>query len=149
MMREMLTHYINRYAAYGLQFEGSMKVQKRDKTGFSIISQQLPILRPMSDLYAEIIESGYNDGQPFIPLGKLAQERYPHLASRRFFADAKYIECAEDDLSGWSKIYEIELEEMSVGEFDLLHRLKFDYRGLIDAKLAVSVHDLPTNPYEA
>ena len=32
--------------------------------------------------------------------------------------------------------------------YDLLHRLKFDYRGLIDAKLAVSVHDLPTNPYE-
>lgn len=47
MMREMLTHYIDRYAAYGLQFEVSMKVQKRDKTGFSIISQQLPILRPV------------------------------------------------------------------------------------------------------
>ena len=27
-------------------------------------------------------------------------------------------------------------------------RLHFDYRGLIDAGLAVSVHDLPTNPYE-
>lgn len=33
--------------------------------------------------------------------------------------------------------------------YDLLHRLHLDYRGLILAGLAVSVHDLPTNPYEA
>lgn len=33
--------------------------------------------------------------------------------------------------------------------YDLLHRLHFDYRGLIDAGLAVSVHDLKQNPYEA
>lgn len=32
--------------------------------------------------------------------------------------------------------------------FDLLHRLHFDHRGLIDAGLAVSVHDLKQNPYE-
>uniref|UniRef100_UPI00402753BC hypothetical protein n=1 Tax=Alistipes shahii TaxID=328814 RepID=UPI00402753BC len=30
--------------------------------------------------------------------------------------------------------------------YDLLHRLHLDYRGLILAGLAVSVHDLPTNP---
>ena len=64
MMREMLTHYINRYAAYGLQFEGSMKVQKRDKTGFSIISQQLPILRPGDDVRNEITHGG----QQLVPL---------------------------------------------------------------------------------
>jgi len=33
--------------------------------------------------------------------------------------------------------------------FDLFHRLHFDYRDLIGAGLAVSVHDLPTNLYEA
>jgi hypothetical protein len=32
--------------------------------------------------------------------------------------------------------------------FDYLHELKIDYRGLIDAGLAVSVYDLETNPYE-
>ena len=32
--------------------------------------------------------------------------------------------------------------------FNAFHRLHLDYRGLILAGLAVSVHDLPTNPYE-
>lgn len=31
-----------------------------------------PILRPMSDLYVEITERGYNDGKPFIPIVELA-----------------------------------------------------------------------------
>lgn len=37
----------------------------------------------------------------------------------------------------------------AVSDFDLFHRLHFDYRDLIGAGLAISVHDLPTNPYEA
>lgn len=107
-----------------------------------------PVLRPTSDLYVEITERGYNNGKPFVPLVELAKVRYPHLASRRFITDAKYVECAENDLSGWEKMYELELEDMSVGEFDLLHRLHFDYRGLIDDGLAINVHDLRTNQYE-
>lgn len=107
-----------------------------------------PVLRLISDLYVEITERGYNDGKPFVPLVELAMVRYPHLASRRFITDAKYVECAESDLSGWAKIYELELEDMSVDELDLLHRLHLDYRGLIDAGLAVSVHDVKQNPYE-
>ena len=31
-----------------------------------------PILRPMSDLYVEITERGYNDGKAFIPIAELA-----------------------------------------------------------------------------
>jgi hypothetical protein len=109
-----------------------------------------PVLRPMSDLYVEISERGYNNGKPFVPLVEFAKVRYPYLTSRRFITDTKYVECAENDSSGWGKwkMYELELESMSVDELDLLHRLHFDYRGLIDAGLAVSVHDLPTNPYE-
>lgn len=38
---------------------------------------------------------------------------------------------------------------MNTDIFDLFHRLHLDYRGLIPAGLAVSVHDLSTNPYEA
>ena len=85
-----------------------------------------------------------------MPLVEFAKVRYPYLTSRRFITDTKYVECAENDSSGWGKwkMYELELESMSVDELDLLHRLHFDYRGLIDAGLAVSVHDLPTNPYE-
>lgn len=109
-----------------------------------------PVLRPMSDLYVEISERGYNNGKPFVPLVEFAKVRYPYLTSRRFITDTKYVECAENDSSGWGKwkMYELELESMSVDELDLLHRLHFDHRGLIDAGLAVSVHDLPTNPYE-
>lgn len=109
-----------------------------------------PILRPMSDLYVEISERGYNDGKPFVPLVEFAKVRYPYLTSRRFITDTKYVECAENDSSGWGKwkMYELELESMSVDELDLLHRLHLDYRDLIDAGLAVSVHDLKQNPYE-
>ena len=104
----------------------------------------------MSDLYVEISERGYNNGKPFVPLVEFAKVRYPYLTSRRFITDTKYVECAENDSSGWGKwkMYELELESMSVDELDLLHRLHLDYRDLIDAGLAVSVHDLPTNPYE-
>ena len=110
-----------------------------------------PVLRPISDLYVEITERGYNDGKPFVPLVEFAKVRYPYLTSRRFITDTKYVECAENDSSGWGKwkMYELELESMSVDELDLLHRLHLDYRDLIGAGLAVSVHDLPTNPYEA
>ncbi len=110
-----------------------------------------PVLRPMSDLYVEITERGYNDGKPFVPLVEFAKVRYPYLTSRRFITDTKYVECAENDSSGWGKwkMYELELESMSVDELNLLHRLHLDYRDLIGAGLAVSVHDLPTNPYEA
>lgn len=109
-----------------------------------------PILRPMSDLYVEITERGYNDGKPFVPLVEFAKVRYPYLTSRRFITDTKYVECAENDSSGWGKwkMYELELDSMSVDELDLLHRLHLDYRDLIDAGLAVSVHDLKQNPYE-
>lgn len=110
-----------------------------------------PVLRPISDLYVEITERGYNDGKPFVPLVEFAKVRYPYLTSRRFITDTKYVECAENDSSGWGKwkMYELELESMSVDELDLLYRLHLDYRDLIGAGLAVSVHDLPTNPYEA
>lgn len=109
-----------------------------------------PVLRPMSDLYVEISERGYNNGKPFVPLVEFAKVRYPYLTSHRFITDTKYVECAENDSSGWGKwkMYELELESMSVDELDLLHRLHLDYRDLIDAGLAVSVHDLKQNPYE-
>lgn len=114
------------------------------------LARYKPVLRPMSDLYVEISERGYNNGKPFVPLVEFAKVRYPYLTSRRFITDTKYVECAENDSSGWGKwkMYELELESMSVDELDLLHRLHLDYRDLIDAGLAVSVHDLKQNPYE-
>ena len=96
-----------------------------------------PILRPMSDLYVEITERGYNDGKPFVPVKRLGEL----LGSD--YEDCLILDC-------WIKYSPSEVWYSDMCAFlDLLHRLHFDYRGLIDAGLAVSVHDLPTNPYEA
>lgn len=122
-----------------------------------------PILRPMSDLYVEITERGYNDGKPFIPIVELANllgapEVYQwelHSDGRCAFSSKameyfRWLEVEKSflhslsyrhDYSGYDICNQHEM-------YDLLHRLHFDYRGLIDAGLAVSVHDLPTNPYE-
>jgi hypothetical protein len=108
-----------------------------------------PVLRPMSDLYAQITDRGYNDGKPFIPIFRMAKIKYPELTrfthcdldEYRVFASS-----LDSLITGW---YEYNKDNLSIGEYDLLHRLHLDYRGLIDAGLAVSVHDLPTNPYEA
>lgn len=125
--------------------------------------QARPILRPMSDLYVEITERGYNNGKPFVPIMKLAeligdtdgclwmfQPENTRVFSRQYSWCFRW-----DSDSMTFRLYDSP-QESALGNvipathnlYDLLHRLKFDYRGLIDAKLAVSVHDLPTNPYE-
>ena len=38
-----------------------------------------PILRPLSDLYAEITHAGYNDGKPFVPLIECAKIFEPEV----------------------------------------------------------------------
>lgn len=43
---------------------------------------------------------------------------------------------------------QIESIEKQYHLFDYMNELKLDYRGLIDANLSVSVHDLPENPYK-
>ena len=95
-----------------------------------------PILRPMSDLYVEITERGYNDGKPFVPVKRLGE-----------LLGSDYEDCLILDCRIKYSPSEVWYSDMCAF-LDLLHRLHFDYRGLIDAGLAVSVHDLPTNPYE-
>lgn len=95
-----------------------------------------PILRPMSDLYVEITERGYNDGKPFVPVKRLGE-----------LLGSDYEDCLILDCRIKYSPSEVWYSDMCAF-FDLLHRLHFDHRGLIDAGLAVSVHDLPTNPYE-
>lgn len=122
-----------------------------------------PILRPMSDLYVEITERGYNDGKPFVPILKLANllgspalyqwilnsdgccafspeamDYFRWLGVERSFLHSPSY---RDDYPGYVICNQHEM-------YDLLHRLHFDYRGLIPAELAVSVHDLKQNPYE-
>lgn len=108
-----------------------------------------PVLRPMSDLYREITEQGYNNGKPFVPIFEMAKIKYPEFT--RFThcdldANEVLMSSSDSPITGW---YEYDDENLSIGEFDLLHRLHFDYRGLIDAGSAISAHDLHKNPYEA
>lgn len=122
-----------------------------------------PILRPMSDLRVEITERGYNEGKPFVPILELANllgspALYQWILNSdgccAFSPEAMdYFRWLEEEKSF---IHSLSYGDSSTGYvicnqhemYDLLHRLHYDYRGLIDAGLAVSVHDLPTNPYE-
>lgn len=95
-----------------------------------------PILRPISDLRVEITERGYNDGKPFVPVKRLGE-----------LLGSDYEDCLILDCRIKYSPSEVWYSDMCAF-FDLLHRLHFDYRDLIGAGLAVSVHDLKQNPYE-
>ena len=103
-----------------------------------------PILRPMSDLTREITHKG----KTFIPIECIAE------MTREDGKDSNWTY----DLINWFgeydplwNTYELLLalpEWLIIPVIDKLSEWLFDYRGLIDAGLSVSVHDLPTNPYE-
>lgn len=95
-----------------------------------------PILRPMSDLCEEITERGYNEGKPFVPVKRLGE-----------LLGSDYEDCLILDCRIKYSPSEVWYSDMCAF-FDLFHRLRFDYRDLIGAGLAVSVHDLKQNPYE-
>lgn len=94
-----------------------------------------PVLRPMSDLYKEITDKDYNDGKPFIPSDHLKE-----------LLDGDFEDCLILDCRIKYSPSEFWYSDMSA-ILDMFHQLKFDYRGLIDAGLAVSIYDLKQNPY--
>lgn len=114
---------------------------------YTYIDDMRPVLRPMSDLYKEITDKDYNGGKPFVPIVELAKARHHHFSRFKFNAAGQFVACKPKDnsISIW---YTYDMDRLSFAEFDLLHRLKLDYRGLIDAGLAVSVYDLKRDPYE-
>lgn len=103
---------------------------------YDYLDDILPVLRPMSDLYVEITERGYNDGKPFVPVKRLGE-----------LLGSDYEDCLILDCRIKYSPSEVWYSDMCAF-LDLLHRLHFDYRDLIGAGLAVSVHDLKQNPYE-
>lgn len=136
---------------------------------YTYIDDIKPVLRPMSDLCVEITDKDYNDGHPFVPLVELAKiagigkvdvledecEGTFSVGISQYICDdyAAYDFKWSDDRCSFVLTEEDSnnaLEEYgNYRLFDLLHRLKLDFRGQIDAGLAVSVHDLKRNPYEA
>ena len=121
-----------------------------------------PILRPMSDLYEEITHKG----EKFIPITELALRLYPHLTIEANMLVSTN-ECATWetgmlDHRKWKLCYHGYFRLMSydiitgrpqthsintVLLFDKLNEWMFDYRGLIDAGLAIDVNTLTENPY--
>ena len=120
-----------------------------DKLGYEIecIDDEIkPILRPLSDINKPIIHNGKEE-VPIVELAKilLPQENWilngecaSNLKGWEFYFDA-YFGCFRCD----DYMY---LDQIS--GFDYLHSRFIDYRGLIDAGLAVSVYDLENNPYK-
>lgn len=167
MKRELTLADIAGYLPHKLQiesqFDGKICTANIWNLQGAIVANFKPILRPMSDLCEDTTERGYNDGKPFIPIVELANllgapEVYQwelHSDGRCAFSSKameyfRWLEVEKSflhslsyrhDYSGYDICNQHEM-------YDLLHRLHFDYRGLIDAGLAVSVHDLKRNPYE-
>lgn len=167
MKRELTLVDIAGYLPHKLQIEsqfgGEICIANIWNLQGAIVANFKPILRPMSDLYAKITERGYNDGKPFVPILELANllgapALYQWILNSdgccAFSPEAMdYFRWLEEEKSfihslsyGYSSTGYVICNQHEM--YDLLHRLHFDYRGLIDAGLAVSVHDLPTNPYE-
>ena len=110
-----------------------------------------PILRPLSDLYRTITHNGkeivsivelariHNPGKEW----KLCTDEPFAVVGDFYFDYCKGFNCYEETI--------LEMESLEVCNqyqlFDYLHELKIDYRGLIDAGLAIDVNKLDINPY--
>jgi len=120
------------------------------------------VLRPLSDLYQTIT----HNGKEIIPIVELACKENLNVDWRvdydvcqaetdgiRFVFKIEdfilFIEEYEKNIFDQelnSDMYNANISQIQL--FDYLHELKIDFRGLIDAGLAVSVHDLKENPYK-
>lgn len=123
-------------------------------------------LRPMSDLAREITHRG-ETVVPIVAIGNLIG--YENLTAYEFDGRVEYgwgRQCYDDSQGysfGWHTASmafgvwadcidegwpTVQTEMMTVHVIDWLNAHFFDYRGLIDAGLAIDVNTLPENPYE-
>ena len=121
-----------------------------------------PILRPMSDLTKEISHKG----ETFVPIVELAKlldlagysglyQTYQFISERScveiyLWGDLQYVLYANElqlERPSSKSYCSIPLGEFTA-MFDKLSEWMFDYRGLIEAGLAISTDTLPENPYE-
>ena len=109
--------------------------------------QYKPILRPLSDLYKIIT----HNGKEIIPIVELA---ILYSTNRNWIFYCGNAICG-DRIFGFEDggfFYELdnvcENVENQYQLFDYLHELKIDYRGLIDAGLAIDCNTLQENPYK-
>jgi len=116
-----------------------------------------PILRPQSDLYNTITHNGIK----ICPIVELAKICMPNMYNYEVVDNCLCrITCEKgsNDIYHfwWNRDFQIESQYScksfsSINQyqlFDYLHELKIDYRGLIDAGLAIDVNTLDVNPYK-
>ena len=92
------------------------------------------VLRPLSDLTKEITVNG----ETFAPIHKLWKSGI-----------SDHIDWISGEREHWIKTrgHDRWLGDIPFKTIEYLNQWHFDYRGLIDSGLAISVHDLPENPY--
>jgi hypothetical protein len=114
-----------------------------------------PILRPLSDLYKTII----HNGKEIVPIVELAKIAFPGF-EWELNPNKKEAVCNRYDLY-YYKIENCFYSNYTVNGhiitsviknqyqlFDYMNELKIDYRGLIDAGLAIDANTLGANPYK-
>lgn len=119
-----------------------------------------PILRPISDLYKTIT----HNGKEIIPIVELAEITVNVIKTE--YRNSERTIVAYTEKGAYYLQYEslrLSRTFLPIGDImddsfsdeipylrvlDFLNELKIDYRGLIDSGLAISVYDLPENPYK-
>jgi len=120
-----------------------------------------PILRPLSDLYCTITHNGIKI-VPAIEIAKMCDNGHNHTDSKvcTYFGLIVIATIKCDDVEKISIYYnedgissiKMSWDNVMMATYhkivNLLHELKIDYRGLINAGLAIDANTLGTNPYK-
>lgn len=111
-----------------------------------------PALHPMSDLIKSIAVKGYNKNKEFIPLIELAKydtgnegleyelKRNTDPSHADYYISITIKGNPEPCIYSFSK--NAEYEGVSMWELDFLNQWMFDYRGLIDAHIAIDINKI-------
>lgn len=123
--------------------------KRRSPSGLSyyVEENEIPILRPMSNLTKEITHKG----DRFVPIVEFIKQVNKYFK----WDDSRHkIEIGDScilvmvysrPLDAWGTEMRLYL---TIGRLDKLSEWMFDYRGLIEAGLAIDANTLPENPYE-
>ena len=140
------------YGLFGWHTEGHLcKIDvKFVKNNGLRLGNYKPILRPLSDLCKPIIHNGKKE----VSIVELAKIAFPELLwefnhSRAWSGTSAHelvYNGIEKAFVAWKLGFKISVPNQ-YQLFDYLHSRFIDYRGLIDAGLAISVYDLEQNPY--
>jgi hypothetical protein len=112
-----------------------------------IQGSDVPILRPLSDLYRPITHNG-KESVPIVELAKIMNPQidwdYGTTYACHNFWKFTYTNYGFRLYKGKHDIDVLRQYQL----FDYLHELKIDYRGLIYAGLAIDCNSLDNNPYK-